>query len=88
MSIRIIHPYGSSTVVRINEDDSNLQRKLLRKGRKEEDVGNFATAEPELLVAQWMAVLDKVLRKPNPKKKEKLPEVVGELRQALGSACW
>ena len=95
----IIRPYGRSET---DYDDElrrviRLRAKYARggslddgEGRREGDavleVGEFAETWPELVVAQWISVIDKIARKPSRGKKP-TPEQ-RSLRDGLGNAAF
>jgi hypothetical protein len=80
--MQIIKPYGRS-FTEIN------QRVLLDKHRDKHDIPQFATSHEKLVIAQWVSVIDKIVRKPNPKGKISLPTPRQyQLRETLGKAAW
>lgn len=83
--MRIIRPYGSS---RSKETDHGLRRVLVEKGheRAEHDIADFARSHDELIIAQWISVIDKIARKPQGLKKPSAEQRA--IRDRLGDACW
>ncbi|SIS39736.1 type VI-A CRISPR-associated RNA-guided ribonuclease Cas13a [Insolitispirillum peregrinum] len=89
--MRIIRPYGSSTVASPSPQDAQPLRSLQRQNGTF-DVAEFSRRHPELVLAQWVAMLDKIIRKPAPgKNSTALPRPTAEqrrLRQQVGAALW
>jgi hypothetical protein len=83
--MRIVRPYGSS---RSKPGENGLRRLLVQKNpeRTERDVPEFARSHDELVIAQWISVIDKIARKPTGQKKP-APELRA-FRQKLGNVCW
>ena len=80
--MQIIKPYGRSFT------ETN-QRVLLDKHRDKHDIPPFAASHEKLVIAQWVSVIDKIVRKPNPKAKISLPTPQQyQLRETLGNAAW
>jgi hypothetical protein len=81
--MQIIRPYGQS----YTEENNHLyQRRLLDKGRKAHNIPQFAEGHDELVIAQWISVIDKIARKPKGKDKPTLWQC--QLREDLGWAAW
>lgn len=83
--MKIVRPYGSS---RSKETEKGLRRLLVEKtpDRTERDIPAFARSHDELVIAQWISVIDKIARKPMGSKKPS-PGQRG-FRHKLGNACW
>lgn len=80
--MQIIKPYGRSFT------ETN-QRVLLDKHRDKHNIPPFAASHEKLVIAQWVSVIDKIVRKPNPKGKISLPTPQQyQLRETLGNAAW
>jgi hypothetical protein len=90
----IIKPYGRTRT----SDESGTRRRTLTLTPKpdqpstEQIIPHFAATDPELVMAQWIAMIDKIARKPEQdkdKKKSKLPTVEQrKFRELLGNAAW
>ena len=78
--MRIIRPYGRSVVKRSEE------RKIVPRTESLCAIPDFAKNNPDIIIAQWISALDKVIAKPRGKNKAS-PELY-DLRDKLGNACW
>ncbi|MEM7070449.1 MAG: hypothetical protein AAF403_01650, partial [Pseudomonadota bacterium] len=96
--MKIIKPYGR-TILRLNkpsqdkdQSDKPHHRKLLLRNSKKigidkiVDIDAFAHQDPDIMIAQWISVIDKIFKKP--KNNKKASQFCHELRQKLGEACW
>jgi hypothetical protein len=87
----IIKPYGRSHT---SDTDGTRHRTLRLTAAQHVDVGieNFASQHPQLLLAQWISVIDKIACKPGQDKetrRSKLPtKTQRQLRGILGVAAW
>lgn len=81
--MRIIRPYGRSAV-----RPARQRRILVERGAagKEHDLGEFARACDELVIAQWISVIDKIATKPTGNRKP--TKAQRDLRKRLGDAAW
>ena len=84
----VIKPYGRSSVERDNGASGRLRRAIRRNAdpHASESVADFAKTHPELVIAQWVSVIDRIATKPRLGRKP-----TGEqrrLREALGEASW
>lgn len=82
----IVKPYGRSSA------ESDSYGESVRRLRPRDDanapkyIPPFAQSHDELLIAQWISVIDKVAAKPGP---NKLPtREQRAFRKRLGAACW
>ena len=84
----VIKPYGRSSVERDNGASGRLRRAIRRNAgpRASECVADFAKTHPELVIAQWVSVIDRIATKPRRGRKP-TSEQRG-LRDALGEASW
>ena len=93
----IIRPYGRSETGYDNELRRGIRLRakyargeildddeLCREGEAVLEVGKFAETRPELVVAQWISVIDKIARKPG---RKPTPEQ-RSLRDGLGRAAF
>lgn len=83
--MRIVRPYGTS---RSRPSDGGLRRVLVDKSpqRAEHDIADFARSHDELVIAQWISVIDKIARKPASGKKPSAAQ--RSFRHKLGTVCW
>jgi hypothetical protein len=83
--MRIVRPYGSS---RSKPDQNGLRRFLVEKNpeRTEREVPEFARSHDELVIAQWISMIDKIARKPMGQKKPS--PLQRAFRHKLGNVCW
>lgn len=83
--MRIVRPYGSS---RTKLFEGGLRRILVEKTseRTEREISEFARSHDELVIAQWISVIDKIARKPTASKKPSSAQRA--FRQKLGNVCW
>ena len=80
----IIKPYGRSTT---SGDDGKLSRQIiLNADQSEKSIANLAKDTPELVIAQWISIIDKIARKP--KQNPKPTKEQRDLREKLGKAAW
>ncbi len=78
--MKYINPYGRSTVKKNAE-----KRTLTLKNGVEEEIAKFLYSEPEVIIAAFISIIDKIYRKP---KKGAPTENLYKLREALGNSCW
>ncbi len=78
--MKYINPYGRSNVKK-----NAKKRTLTLKNGTEEKIAKFLHSEPEVIIAAFISVIDKIYRKP---KKGAPTENLYELREALGNSCW
>ncbi|MFH1806034.1 MAG: type VI-A CRISPR-associated RNA-guided ribonuclease Cas13a [Pseudomonadota bacterium] len=86
--MQIIKPYGRSHVDRNANAAKDRQRVLLHDSKITEkcDITPFANTHGELVIAQWISVIDKIATKPG---KDNLPTSdQKKLRKMLGDAAW
>jgi hypothetical protein len=83
--MRIVRPYGSS---RSKQTDNGFRRVLVEntEHRTEHEIPDFAHSHDALIIAQWISTIDKIARKPMPRKKPTQEQ--RDFRQRLGEACW
>jgi hypothetical protein len=85
--MKIVRPYGFSRTAR---QGKALERRLVEASATEpwpsRDIPEFALQESQLVIGQWISLIDKIARKPNGKSKP-TPEQ-REIRGRLGEACW
>lgn len=84
--MRIIKPYGRSSTEPDGED--KLTRKLRRNPTYETsvEIGEFAEAHPELVIAQWISAIDKIAAKPQGDRKPTREQ--REFRQRLSKTAF
>lgn len=82
----IIKPYGRTVV----QPDANERRISLRKALSQTDtpinINTFAREHPDLVIAQWVSIIDKIAKKP--KHGKKATQTQQMLRHKIGAACW
>ncbi|MBS1983402.1 MAG: type VI-A CRISPR-associated RNA-guided ribonuclease Cas13a [Bdellovibrionales bacterium] len=92
--MKIVRPYGQSTV---GSETTPRKRQLLRypseatSKSETKRIPEFAEAHADLLIAQWISVIDKIVRKPKKSKANAngLPtKIQYQVRKDLGNACW
>jgi hypothetical protein len=85
--MKIVRPYGFS---RTGREGKTLERRLVdaraTKPWPSRDIPEFALQESQLVIGQWISLIDKIARKPNGKCKP--TPVQREFRGRLGEACW
>ncbi len=83
--MRIIKPYGRSEIgegkIRKILVINNNQKDILQL----KEINNFALENPKILIAQWIAIIDKIFKKPN--ENEKISSLQRKARNDLGQAC-
>lgn len=79
--MRITRPYGRTVT-----DKTDRKLTLRDDSNRDRDITEFATTHPELLVAQWISILDKIARKPSGQKKPTKEQRA--FRKKLGAAMW
>ena len=82
----IVKPYGRSSSER---DEQGRLRRVLRTTAESEtprELAEFAKSHPELVIAQWASVIDKIARKP--RGNQRPTQEQRELREALGQAAF
>ena len=84
----VIKPYGRSAVERDNGASGRLRRAIRRNAdpHASESVADFAKTHPELVIAQWVSVIDRIATKPRRNRKPTSEQ--RQLREALGEASW
>ena len=84
----VIKPYGRSSVERDNGASGRLRRAIRRNAdpHASESVADFAETHPELVIAQWVSVIDRIATKPRGRRKPTGEQ--RQLREALGEASW
>ena len=84
----VIKPYGRSSVERDNGASGRLRRAIRRNAdpHASESVADFAKTHPELVIAQWVSVIDRIATKPRLGRKPTSKQ--RRLREALGEASW
>jgi len=93
--MKIVHPYGSSR----SQSDAKASRRVLidnTRERRPHPIPRFAGvhdlaaaaegANDELVIAQWISIVDKIARKPSGRNKPTREQ--RDLREKLGNACW
>ena len=85
-AVLIVKPYGRSYVER--EAAGGLRRAVRRTDDLDTpvDMAEFAATHPELVIAQWVSVIDRVATKPRPGQKPTKEQRA--LRDKLGTAAW
>ena len=82
--MRITRPYGRTKTDTTDTEDRS--RQLITADQDAENICKFTSEHPELLVAQWISILDKIATKP---KKQRSPtKEQYEFRNKLGEALW
>lgn len=83
--MRMVRPYGTS---RTKPGEGGLHRVLVDKSpqRAEHDITEFARSHDELVIAQWISVIDKIARKPAGGKRPSAAQ--RSFRHKLGNVCW
>ena len=81
----IVKPYGRSA---ITKPDSGESRRVLRKrdGGIDRDFKEFCREHPDLVLAQWISVVDKIARKPSGRGRP--PKAQRKFRQEIGAVLW
>lgn len=72
-SCSVIKPYGRSIVKKGNAEQRKREI-IRRKGKKPEDaepITRFVESHDEVMIAQWISVIDKIIAKPKDVKKPK-----------------
>ena len=84
----VIKPYGRSSVECDSGASGRLRRAIRRNAdpRASESVADFAETHPELVIAQWVSVIDRIATKP--RRNQKPTSAQRRLRDALGEASW
>lgn len=83
--MRIIRPYGDS---RSEHGSDSAKRVLYDKSSSpaRHDIASFARSHNELVIAQWISIIDKVVTKPHGKDGVTLDQRT--LRDKIGKAAW
>ncbi len=77
--MKIIRPYGSSST------DLN-ERSLSDKNEQKQEITLYCTEHEELVIAQWISIIDKIIIKP---KQDKAPsDEQRSARTKIGEAAW
>jgi hypothetical protein len=88
--MKVIRSKGYSFTVLASENAQSLQRKLTvtRKGAAPVmgSLGDYAATDPDLLIRQFIAMIDKTLKKPADIRNMALSWY--EAREGLANACW
>jgi hypothetical protein len=84
--VKIVKPYGRSTVDLSRKRSVELYPAHNRKEGVTQPIGDFADQNPELLIAQWISVIDKIITKPKAGKHPTKDQY--KARQELGDCCW
>ena len=81
----IVKPYGRSAITKPASGES---RRVLRKrdGGIDRDFKEFCREHPDLVLAQWISVVDKIARKPSGRGRP--PEAQRQFRQEIGAVLW
>ncbi len=87
--MKIIRPYGQSL-------NANQMRTLVDKEKNTHDIAEFSEQHSELIIAHWVSVIDKIVRKPkqsnggNPAGRVAVAVTLVQynLRNILGNAAW
>ena len=81
----IVKPYGRSAITKPASGES---RRVLRKrdGGIDRDFKEFCREHPDLVLAQWISVVDKIARKPSGRGRP--PEAQRKFRQEIGAVLW
>ena len=81
----IVKPYGRSAITKPASGES---RRVLRKrdGGIDRDFKEFCREHPDLVLAQWISVVDKIARKPSGRGQP--PEAQRKFRQEIGAVLW
>ena len=92
--MKIIKNYGRSDAAPKGEGEKSNQRKLVifpkftQSDKKKfcHKVYDFATEDPNIVIAQWISVIDKIAAKPKGTKPPSLATY--DFREKLGAVCW
>lgn len=79
----IIKPYGRSET---SFDQSGKLRRKIRREFNSMDIRKFAGNHPELVIAQWISMIDKIAAKPRSHGKPTAEQ--RKLRDVIGRAAW
>ena len=82
MQMKIVKNYGRS----FTQTDEAVSKRKLRRDATALDIQAFANTHPELIVAQWISLLDKIYKKP--KNNERPTQELFFSRNELANACW
>lgn len=82
--MRIIKPHGRS----VTKKDHPHNRRILchKKNNNLHDLEDFALRSPDLVIAQWISVLDKIIKKPIGNKKAS--SIQHQSRETISQAMW
>jgi hypothetical protein len=88
----IIKPYGRS----VTKSDVATRQLHDTKSKQHFELPQFSKSDPRIIIAQWIAIVDKIIRKPNQADQigrrgttgDALREVQIKFRTRLGEACW
>ena len=83
--MKIIRPYGESRT----EPDNDGLRRVFRdrtQARAWHEIPEYASEHDELVIAQWISLMDKIARKPPPDRPAS--EEQRSFRDRLGQAAW
>lgn len=82
----IVKPYGRSEVADPTSDGRRRTLRLRERPAEALDLESFALGHDELVIAQWISVIDKVARKPAAGKDATPAQAL--FRERLGKASW
>ncbi len=82
--MRLIRPYGRS---RTTDKTRVLMEKIRPNAEAERSIADFAASNADILIAQWISCLDKIIRKPG-KSGEYPTAEQRKQRQNLADAMW
>jgi hypothetical protein len=82
----IVKPYGRSEVAHSTSGGRRRTLRLRERPAEALDLQNFALGHDELVIAQWISVIDKVARKPAVGKNATPTQAL--FRERLGQAAW
>ncbi|PJB69565.1 MAG: hypothetical protein CO093_10220, partial [Alphaproteobacteria bacterium CG_4_9_14_3_um_filter_47_13] len=77
----IVKPYGKSSKL-----DKAPSRTLISNDTSYE-IHHIATINPNLVIAQWISIIDKIIPKPKKEKEKEAPKQ-DEYRRMIGNAAW
>src|SRR5271156_5847774 len=85
--MKIVRPYGFS---RTEREGKLFERRLVETSAAEpgasRGIPEFVLQKSELVIGQWISLIDKIARKPTGKFKPTREQ--REFRDRLGQACW
>lgn len=92
----IIKPYGRTKTVRIEKKAEKSEKDKTKENKQHlfrnndpasgKEISGFVKTYPEIVIAQWISIIDKIARKP--KQGDKAAKRQDDFRKKIGKACW